>query len=119
MTIDDEVIDYYTTGHCWSLAWHLHRIGGWQIYILGWRHNDMIQWHHCFVKLAPNRYLDIYGPQTRGELIERWRGWGDSIEPIGPFKDRRSLVRFLEPSMQRDHGMRTKALAHHLVRTHL
>lgn len=66
----EDLVDTYTQGLCWSLAWELHKLGDWPMYTLeddssGW-------WNHVVVKVDRNKYLDIEGIRSRREVMHQY-----------------------------------------------
>ena len=77
-------VEVVTEGECWTLAYYLHRIGGWPVYWLA-PPNDRNFWHHVVVKIGYNKYLDVQGVHSLTELGKLWPG----LVPVivgGPFE---------------------------------
>jgi hypothetical protein len=66
--IDNNVIELYTDGDCWYLAWHMHLLSGFDLAMVGRIDN----WYH-FGVLSPNgMFIDIYGPADLEEVVNKW-----------------------------------------------
>lgn len=74
-----EIIEYYTEGQCWSLAWHLSNLADLPLVTVGPR-GDM--WYHVVVKKSPRRHLDIEGIHTKSRVKAFW---GSGYRELGRF----------------------------------
>jgi hypothetical protein len=76
---DEQIIEYYMEGNCWSLAVAHHRRFGWPIYCLGGYEDETerddwrtISFHHVLVKHPTGEAVDIQGPHNVQTLLEDW-----------------------------------------------
>lgn len=65
-------VEVFTEGECWTLAYYLHKIGGWPVHVLH-RKGEPRLWEHVVVKIGRNQYLDVNGVQTEKALVQQWR----------------------------------------------
>ena len=93
-SINDEVFEAFTTGHCHSLALALNKLTGWPIYGAGapWDTEDSPA--HVFVKHPSGRFVDITGFMDANKEGSRWL---KKIYNIHKVKDAYNLDAYFDP----------------------
>lgn len=68
-------------GACHALAKEIHRLTQWPVVAFSYRGGRIDE--HAFVALPNGMYLDVFGVQTRDQMINRWAFTG-TIQDIVP-----------------------------------
>lgn len=107
-------IEVFTEGECWTLAYYLHRIGGWPICTIAPK-DDPDWWEHVVVRVGHNTYFDVTGFHTRDALLKAWGG--EMTQHDTMFRSWRSFQRELGGShLYYNPRERSRVMARRLVR---
>jgi hypothetical protein len=114
----DPVVKKYVEGWCYALAIAHYRRFGWPIYCLGADDNDFAEYgedtefFHGMVMHPSGVVLDITGPHTPSEFVEKWG------EPIFRMGDDKTLLRHLNDFMRRQ-SLADLSKASHIIDTYM
>lgn len=106
-------IEIFTEAECWVLAYYLHKLGGWQICILG-EHRSWY-WEHVVVQIGEDAFLDVEGIHTQDELEEQWHQKLVPLE-VRTFKTWNTYQAFMDGEFQFSEAQRwARTMAKRLV----
>lgn len=76
----EEEVDDFTAGDCWKLAREIHLQGAGRLTGVV-DEKDPSFWIHMVVELPDGNFLDVYGIQSREQLMERWAPYFGGSKP--------------------------------------
>lgn len=73
-TSKEKIVVQFTRGDCWWLAWELHKLNNWPVYVLVPDEYASVgdYWLHAVVKRDDGKFVDVQGFHDHEDLEKLW-----------------------------------------------